>query len=134
MRNRWRRSSETSCMANGALTFLGTLVAGAKLAMNRTEEVLNLLDEIEQLSIETHQQMFIPICIGCARKRCADWIAGTKESSNSTGWRCVSRGSEALRLWSCAQPQDWRAGLQRQLVARKPTTCSDRFMTSSPKA
>lgn len=42
------------------LTFLGTLVAGAKLAMNRTEEVLNLLDEIEQLSIETHQQMFIP--------------------------------------------------------------------------
>jgi hypothetical protein len=28
--------------------------------MNRTEEVLNLLDEIEQLSIETHQQMFIP--------------------------------------------------------------------------
>jgi hypothetical protein len=42
------------------LTFLGTLVAGAKLEVGRTEEVLNLLDEIEQLSIETHQQMFIP--------------------------------------------------------------------------
>jgi class 3 adenylate cyclase/predicted ATPase len=41
------------------LTFLGTLVVGAKLEMDSTEEVLNLLDEIEQLSIETHQQMFI---------------------------------------------------------------------------
>lgn len=42
------------------LTFLGTLIVGAKLEMGRTEEALNLLDEIEQLSIETHQQMFIP--------------------------------------------------------------------------
>ena len=42
------------------LTFLGTLVVGAKLEIGRTEEALNLLDEIEQLSIETHQQMFIP--------------------------------------------------------------------------
>lgn len=42
------------------LPFLGTLVAGAKLDMGRIEEALNLLDEIQLLSVETHQQMFLP--------------------------------------------------------------------------
>jgi class 3 adenylate cyclase len=42
------------------LTFLGTLVAGAKLEMGRIEDTLNFLDELQQLSLETHQQMFIP--------------------------------------------------------------------------
>src|SRR5262249_16006597 len=42
------------------LTFLGTLLASAKLEMGRTEDTLNFLDELLQLSLETHQQMFIP--------------------------------------------------------------------------
>jgi hypothetical protein len=42
------------------LTFLGTLIAGAKLEMGRTEDSLDFLDELQQLSLETHQQMFIP--------------------------------------------------------------------------
>jgi tetratricopeptide (TPR) repeat protein len=42
------------------LTFLGTLIAAAKLEMGRAEEALNLLDEVQQLSVEFHQQMFIP--------------------------------------------------------------------------
>jgi tetratricopeptide (TPR) repeat protein len=42
------------------LTFLGTLIADAKLKMGRTEDTLNFLDELQQLSLETHQQMFIP--------------------------------------------------------------------------
>lgn len=42
------------------LTLIGTLVAGAKLEMGRAEETLNFLDEIHQLSVETHQQMFVP--------------------------------------------------------------------------
>jgi class 3 adenylate cyclase/predicted ATPase len=41
------------------LTLLGTLVAGAQLEMGRAEEVLNFLDDLQQLSIETHQQMFV---------------------------------------------------------------------------
>jgi tetratricopeptide (TPR) repeat protein len=42
------------------LTFFGTLIAAAKLEMGRAEEALNLLDEVQQLSVEFHQQMFIP--------------------------------------------------------------------------
>ncbi len=42
------------------LTFLGTLIASAKLEMGRVEETLNFLEELQQLSVETHQQMFIP--------------------------------------------------------------------------
>jgi hypothetical protein len=42
------------------LTFLGTLLAGTKLEMGRTEEALNFLDELKLLSVETHQQLFVP--------------------------------------------------------------------------
>ena len=42
------------------LTFLGTLLARAKLEMRRTEEALNFLDELQLLSVETHQQFFVP--------------------------------------------------------------------------
>jgi predicted ATPase len=42
------------------LTFLGTLLASAKLEMGRNEDALNFLDELQQLSVETHQQMFVP--------------------------------------------------------------------------
>ena len=44
----------------GFLTFPGTVIAAAKLEMGRVEEALNFLDELQQLAIETHQQMFIP--------------------------------------------------------------------------
>lgn len=43
----------------GFLTFPGTVIAAAKLEMGRVEEALNFLDEVQQLAIETHQQMFI---------------------------------------------------------------------------
>jgi len=42
------------------LTFLGTLVARTKLEMGRTEEALNFLEELQLLSVETHQQFFVP--------------------------------------------------------------------------
>ena len=42
------------------LTFLGTLLANAKLEMGRTEDALNFLEELQLLSVETHQQLFIP--------------------------------------------------------------------------
>ena len=42
------------------LTFLGTLVARTKLEIGRTEEALNFLEELQILSVETHQQMFVP--------------------------------------------------------------------------
>ena len=42
------------------LTFLGTLVARTKLEMGRTEEALNFLEELQLLSVETHQQLFVP--------------------------------------------------------------------------
>jgi class 3 adenylate cyclase len=41
------------------LTFLGSLLAGAKLEMGRAEDALNFLDELQQLSVETHQQLFL---------------------------------------------------------------------------
>jgi predicted ATPase len=40
------------------LTFLGTQIATAKLAMGRIEDTLNFLEELQQLSVETHQLMF----------------------------------------------------------------------------
>src|SRR5262249_17913525 len=43
----------------GYLTFLGTLLAEAKLEMSRVDDALNLLDEIQELSAETHQEMFL---------------------------------------------------------------------------
>jgi class 3 adenylate cyclase/predicted ATPase len=42
------------------LTFLGTLLANAKLGMGRTEDALNFLEELQLLSVETHQQLFLP--------------------------------------------------------------------------
>jgi len=39
-------------------TFLGSLIASAKLAMGRIEDTLNFLDELQQLSVETHQFIF----------------------------------------------------------------------------
>ena len=42
------------------LTFLGTLLASTKLEMGRTEEALNFLEELQLLSVETHQQLFVP--------------------------------------------------------------------------
>ena len=40
------------------LAFLGTQIATAKLAMGRIEDTLNFLEELQQLSVETHQLMF----------------------------------------------------------------------------
>jgi class 3 adenylate cyclase len=42
------------------LTMLGTVLASNKLEMGRTEEALNLLEELQLLSVETHQQLFVP--------------------------------------------------------------------------
>jgi class 3 adenylate cyclase len=42
------------------LTFLGTLIAGARLETGRAEEALGFLDDVERLSVETHQRMFMP--------------------------------------------------------------------------
>jgi class 3 adenylate cyclase/predicted ATPase len=43
----------------GYLTFIGTLIAEAKLDMGRIEEALNLLDETEQLASESFQHLFL---------------------------------------------------------------------------
>jgi tetratricopeptide (TPR) repeat protein len=42
------------------LTFLGTLVAGARLETGEAERALQFLDEVQQLSMETQQLMFMP--------------------------------------------------------------------------
>lgn len=42
------------------LTYLGTVVAGAKLDLGEHEETLSFLGEVETLSQDTHQQMFMP--------------------------------------------------------------------------
>lgn len=42
------------------LTFLGTLLARTRLEMGRTEDALNFLEELQLMSAETHQQLFIP--------------------------------------------------------------------------
>jgi len=41
-------------------TFFGTSLANAKLEMGQVEAAMNLLDEVQLLSVETHQQMFLP--------------------------------------------------------------------------
>jgi predicted ATPase len=42
------------------LTFLGTLLASTKLEMGRAEEALNFLEELQLLSVESQQQLFVP--------------------------------------------------------------------------
>jgi hypothetical protein len=42
------------------LTFLGTLLACAKLEMGRTEDALNFLEELQHFSVESHRQLFVP--------------------------------------------------------------------------
>jgi len=42
------------------LALLGTVLASTKLEMGRTEEALNFLEELQLLSVETHQQLFVP--------------------------------------------------------------------------
>jgi predicted ATPase len=41
------------------MPFLGSLIATAKLEIGRLEEALNFLDEVQQLSTETKQMMFV---------------------------------------------------------------------------
>ena len=57
MERTFRKLQETKQRAY--LTFLGSLTASAKLEMGRTEDALNFLDELQQLSVDTHQQMFL---------------------------------------------------------------------------
>jgi hypothetical protein len=42
----------------GYLTFLGTCLAAATIEMQRFDEALSLLAELDQLCVETHQQLF----------------------------------------------------------------------------
>jgi class 3 adenylate cyclase/tetratricopeptide (TPR) repeat protein len=42
------------------LTLLGTLLVSAKLEIGRYEETLAFLDELQVLSVETHQRLFVP--------------------------------------------------------------------------
>lgn len=53
----YRKMAESK--QRGFLTFPGGLIAAAKLEMGRVEEALNFLDEVEQLAVDTHQQMFV---------------------------------------------------------------------------
>ena len=51
--------AQLNAKQRGYLTFLGTLLAAAKLEMGRADDCLNLLDELQQISVETHQKLFI---------------------------------------------------------------------------
>jgi class 3 adenylate cyclase/predicted ATPase len=104
------------------LAFVGTVIAEAKLRMGRLEEALNLLDEIQQLVLETHQQMYLPE----VHRLRADVLRSLDPRSEriETEYRTAlnigkEQGALALRLRAAVGLASWLADAGRQELGRK---------------
>jgi len=120
MEQTYRKMVETK--QRGFLTFPGTVIAAAKLEMNRPEEALNFLEELEQLAIETHQQMFMS---EMHRLR-AEALARLKPTDPAIGdeYRRAlqlarSQGAWMLELRAATSFATWLARAQRTREARE---------------
>jgi class 3 adenylate cyclase len=100
----------------GFLTFPGTVIAAAKLEMGRVEETLNFLDELQQLSVETHQQMFIPDLHRLraeALRRVDPRSPRIDEEFGRALTLAREQGALALELRAAAGFADWMANTKR---------------------
>ena len=117
------------------LTFLGTLVARTKLEMGRTEEALNFLEELQLLSVETHQQILCSRSPPPARRGAAS--AGPKKPPYrgrvSSGAAARARAGRACAGTSRCGRIGNPLGRERPYRAKARRSCV-RCSTASPRA
>jgi hypothetical protein len=103
------------------LTFLVTLIVGAKLEMGRTENTLNFLDELHQLSLDIHQQMFIPDLHRLrveALRRLDPKSRRIKEEYQTAARLSRQKGAPALELRAVSRLANWLAEIGRAREGR----------------
>ncbi len=104
------------------LTFLGTFLATAKLELGRVDDCLNLLDELQQISVETHQQLFISDVhrLRAEALRRADARSPRIEEEYRNAVRIAEeQGALALQLRAATGFADWMAAAGREKAGTK---------------
>lgn len=106
----------------GYLTFLGTCLAAAKLEMQRLEEVLALLDDLDRLSEETHQYIFNSEIhrLRAEALRRSDAPAPRVEAEYRSALRVAAeQGARALELRAATGFAHWLAAANRAEEGRR---------------
>jgi class 3 adenylate cyclase/predicted ATPase len=103
------------------LTFLGTLVAGARLETGRVERALSFLDEVRRLSVETHQQMFMPE-LHRLRAEALRRLGSEDRRIEEEYWQALrladQQGAPTLELRAATGLASWFAGTNRHEQGR----------------
>jgi hypothetical protein len=106
----------------GYLTFLGTLLAAAKLELGRAEACLELLDELQQLGMETHQALFISDIHRLraeALRRAVPQSAAIEDEYRTAVRISHEQGALTLELRAAAGLADWMAATGREGTGSK---------------
>jgi hypothetical protein len=101
----------------GFLTFLGTLLAAAKLESGQVDACLDFLDELRQISAETHQNLFISDIhrLRAEALRRADARSPRIEEEYRNAVRIAhEQGALALELRAATGFADWMASAGRE--------------------
>lgn len=101
----------------GYLTMLGTHLAAAKLEVGRVDDCLNLLDELQQISVETHQNIFISDVHRLraeALRRADAGSPGIEDEYRSAVRIAEEQGALALELRAATGFADWMAAAGRE--------------------
>ncbi len=104
------------------LTFLGTFLAAAKLELGRVDDCLNLLDELQQISVETHLKVFISDVhrLRAEALRRADARSPRIEEEYRSAVRIAEeQGALALQLRAATGFADWMAAAGREEAGTK---------------
>jgi hypothetical protein len=103
------------------LTFLGTLLATAKLELGRVDECLELLGELQQISAETHQNLFISDIhrLRAEALRRGDGRNPLIDEEYRSAVRIAhEQGALALELRAATGYAEWMAAVGREEAAR----------------
>ncbi|MEO8145162.1 MAG: hypothetical protein ABI654_13195 [Betaproteobacteria bacterium] len=114
--------AQLNAKQRGYLTFLGTLLAAAKLELGRVDDCLNLLDELQQISVETHQKIFISDVhrLRAEALRLADPRSPRIEEEYRSALRIAQeQGALALELRAATGFADWMAAAGREEAGTK---------------
>ena len=99
------------------LTILGAHLAAAKLQMGWIDDCLNLLDELQQISVESHQRIFISDVhrLRAEALRQADARNPRIEEEYRTAVRIANeQGALALELRAAVGYAEWMTGAGRE--------------------
>ena len=99
------------------LTILGAHLAAAKLEVGRVDDCLNLLDELQEISVESHQKVFVSDVhrLRAEALRRADARSPRIEEEYRSAIRIArEQGALALELRAAAGYADWMAAAGRE--------------------